>query len=389
MSRDHLALTQHLLLFLLVYADSAYSQVHYYITPSLNVPCPQDHCLTLSQFAADSTSYLGNETNISLSFLPGNHSLDRELSLSQADNFSMAKDREGSGTVFVECDSQSGRFNVSETTFATVQCLHFIGCGGNRVSQVEQFIVEDTIFQGVEGRGTALVLNEVSDASIVRSLFHSNTHSSTFENHNISPYASDQDILNYLYLNRNASLAVDGALYAAFSNVSIVSSQFTHNTAEIGGALFAHRSSLHVVGSTYSYNRGRFGGVMITSESSVNIDNCSFSKNAAEIIGGVMITYKSFTITSSTFTNNSATSSGGVMFTFSRSFTITSSTFTNNSATDGGGVISTSGGSFTVTSSTFTNNSATSSGVMFTSSGSFTITSSTFTNNVNSAITFG
>ena len=375
--------TQYLLLFLLVYADSAHSQVHYYITPSLNVPCPQDHCLTLSQFAADSTSYLGNETKISLSFLPGNHSLDRELSLSQADNFSMAKDIGGSGTVFVECDSQSGRFNISETTFATVQGLHFIGCGGNRVSQVEQFIVEDTIFQGVEGRGTALVLNEVSAASIVRSLFHSNTHSSTFENHDISSYASDQDILNYLYLNRNASLEVGGALYTAFSNVSIVSSQFTHNTAEIGGALFAHRSSLHVVGSTYSYNRGSFGGVMITSESSVNIDNCNFSKNAAEIIGGVMITYKdSVSISGSSFTNNIATQYGGVMFTFDGSFTITSSTFTNNSATDGG-VMDTSDGSFTITSSTFTNNNATYGGVMFTLGvgGSFTITSSTFTNN--------
>ena len=43
---------------------------------------------------------------------------------------------------------------------------HFIGCGCNGASQVEQFIVEDTIFEGVEGRGTTLVLKEVIDASI-------------------------------------------------------------------------------------------------------------------------------------------------------------------------------------------------------------------------------
>jgi hypothetical protein len=73
-----------------VYADpSVNSQVHYYITPSLSVDCPGDPCLTLPQFAANSTNYLGNETNVSLSFLPGNHSLDGELSLSNADNFSM------------------------------------------------------------------------------------------------------------------------------------------------------------------------------------------------------------------------------------------------------------------------------------------------------------
>ena len=60
-----------LLLFLfLVYADSACSQLHYYITPLLNVHCPGDLCLTLAQFATDSTSYLGSETNISLSILP-------------------------------------------------------------------------------------------------------------------------------------------------------------------------------------------------------------------------------------------------------------------------------------------------------------------------------
>ena len=143
MSRNNFVFTGsiHVLLFLLVCTDSAYSQVHYYIRPSLNVLCgPGDPCLTLAQFAADSTSCLSNETNISFSFLPGNHNLDRELSLSHTDNFSMTKDIEGNGTVYVvhiECGSQSGRFNISKTMFATIKGLHFIGCGGNRVNQVE------------------------------------------------------------------------------------------------------------------------------------------------------------------------------------------------------------------------------------------------------------
>ena len=391
-----------------------YSQVHYYIRPSLDVHCPQDPCLTLPQLAANFTSYLGNETNISLSFLPGNHGLDRELSLSHANNFSMTRDTGGNGTVFVECVSQSGRFNISETTFATIRGLHFIGCGGNRVSRVEQFIVEDTIFQGVEGRGTALVLNEVTAANIARSLFRSNTHGSTFEQHDI-PRPTAQDIVNYVYQNRNSSLAVGGALYTAFSNVSIASSKFTDNTAKVGGAMFAYNSSLHVVGSTYSYNRASFGGVMITSESSVNIDNSTFSENTAEVDGGVIMTYRdsfsisgttfsdntaeryngvicaangSLSINGSTFTNNSA-AGGGVMRTSSSSINITSSTFTNNSAAYFGGVMGTFDSSFNITSSTFTNNSAArgGGGVMDTSSSSINITSSTFTNN--SAAYFG
>ena len=168
--------------------------------------------------------------------------------------------------------------------------LHFVGCGGNRVSQAEQFIVEDTIFQGVEGRGTVLLLNEVKAANITRSSFISNTHGSTFEYSNISNFISNQDILDYVYLERSSSLAVGGALYVVFSNVSVISSKFTDNTAEIGGALFAYNSSIHVIGSTYSYNRAILSGFMVTSESSVNIVNCTFSDNTAEIHSGVMIT---------------------------------------------------------------------------------------------------
>ena len=365
-----------------MYADSANSQqAHYYITPSLSVHCPGNPCLTLPQLTDNSTSYLGNETNVSLTFLPGNHSLDGELSLSHADNFSMTKVIGGNGTVFVECGSESGRFNISETTFAMIKGLHFVGCGGNRVSQVEQFVVEDTIFEGVEGRGTGLVLNQVTDASIAKSSFLSNVHASTFEHHDI--ITDIDDLLNYLYLNRDPSLAVGGALYTAFSNVSIVNSKFTDNRAEIGGALFAHNSSLHVVGSTYSYNKASFAGVMITSESSININNNSFCGNIARVSSGVAIAYRdSFSISGATFTNNSANLyNSGVMEIYESSISIGNSIFSDNSAKECCGVIYTPNGSFIIKNSTFTNNSAAYGGVMLTSDSSFIITSSTFTNN--------
>ena len=78
--------------------------------------------------------------------------------------------------------------------------------------------------------------------------------------------------INKYYVNQNPLLAVGGQLYAVFSNVSIVSSNFTGSRAEIGGALFARNSSVHVVRSTFSYNQASFGGVMVTLESSVNIE---------------------------------------------------------------------------------------------------------------------
>ena len=177
--------------------------------------------------------------------------------------------------MFVECGSQSGRFNISETAYAAIKGMHFIGCGGNRVSYVGQFVVNDTTFQGVDGRGAALILKMVDVAGIINSSFLSNTHSSMFKHHDHSSLVN--------LLKPNSLLAVGGAIYKTLCNVLIVKSQFAHNTAKIGGALFAHNSSLHVVESTYSHNRASFGGVMITSNSFVNIDNSNFSKNEAEV----------------------------------------------------------------------------------------------------------
>ena len=398
-----------LILLLVLILNSVYTgstcndSVHYYIKPSVNVGahCPGDLSLTLAEFAANSTSYIGNETNISLSFLPGNHSLDGELSLTHADYFSMTKVTGGNGTVFVECGSRSGRFSIRES-FAAINSLHFIGCGGNRVSHVEQFIVEDTIFEDTEGRGTALILNEVIDTTIERSSFLSNAHDTTQE------ISNNRTILSYIYEHRDPSLAVGGALYVASSNISIVSSNFTGNAAEIGGALFAHNCSLHIIGSHYSYNRASYGGVMTTSESTIDIDNCTYSDNAAGIYAGVMMTYRDtfsisdstfasstanrggvllvldsfFNLSSCTFMDNSATLYGGVMFTYRSRFNITGSTFTNNLVFSDGGVMYSSHTQFTITNSSFLKNNATGGGVIFIfNDSSGAITNTLFTKN--------
>ena len=371
------------LVFLLVGAVSAQTTVHY-ITPLPDIPCPEDPCLTLSQFAANSRKYTGQ---ISLVFLPGNHTLNRELVLSGADNFSMKS--QDSESVMIECMSPNERFIVNETTFAAIKGLHFIGCGGNTVTRVEELVVEDTIFQGVEGegRGTALVLNEVNFTKIRECSFISNTPGNNSERHRAGEFITDPDILWFLGLEEDDLVSVGGVLLTTSSNVSVTNTKFDSNEAEIGGVLLAYKSIISISQCTYSNNRARYGGVMATVESSVDIDNSIFSKNVAAThehsIGGVMYTSGgSFNITSSTFNNNSA-AYGGVMDTSGGSFNITSSTFNNNSAAEWGGVMYTLGGSFYITSSTFNNNSADNNngGVMYTSDGSFNITSSTFNNN--------
>ena len=367
-------LAQFSLLFLLVYADTVYSKVHY-ITPSLDGPCPQNSsCLTLSQFAANS-SYI--EMDTSLLFLPGNHTLDRELLLAQVNNFSMTKDGVGNETIFVECSTRSGRFHISETASVSINGLHFIGCGSNNVSQVNWLTITSSTFQGVQEGNTVLVLNEVSVATIVRCSFLSN---SLHLKINVSTINGVNEFLDYVYFQRSTP---SGMLYMAFSNVSIISSKFMHNRADMGGALVAHNSSLYLARSTYSNNTANFGGVMVTFGSTVDMDNNTFINNVAQI-GGAMVTYNdTFTISSTTFNNNSADVGGGVMMTLGdSSFTISNTTFSNNTAGYGGVMFTFDDSSFTISNSTFSNNTADAGGVMFTfDDSSFTISNSTFSNN--------
>ena len=122
-------MASHLLKVVFLFAYTAFinCNIELYITPSADSSCPQDPCLTLSQFTLDPSKYIGNKTNISLFFLPGNHTLERELSLYGANNFSIVS--QDNKMVVIECASQTARFVVNKATIVSIRGLHFIGCG--------------------------------------------------------------------------------------------------------------------------------------------------------------------------------------------------------------------------------------------------------------------
>ena len=374
MSSHYLA--QCLLVFLLVYADVTYSKVHY-ITPTPNGPCPKNSsCLTLSQFAANSSSSINDtDIHVSLLFLPGNHTLDRELLLSQVNNFSMTKDGLDNETVFVECSTHYGRFRISETTSVSVKDLHFISCGSNSVSQVKWLTITGTMFQDVQNRNTVLELNEVSNATIVETRFLSN--SLNYPNISwLNIIDNFYAILDYVYFQRNTT---SGVLYTSFCNVSIISCKFMHNRADIGGGLVAHNSGLQLARSTYSNNTANFGGVMVTYGSTIDMDNNMFINNAAQS-GGAMFTYNdTFTISSTTFNNNSADIVGGAMVTFGDSlFVIKNSTLSKNRAVTGGVMYTSGDSTFNINNSTLNNNLAVFGGVISCFNGTFNLDNGNF-----------
>ena len=370
----------HSVVLLLVCTQFTSSKVHYYVTPSRNILCPQHHCMTLSQIAAEWRSDYRRDTELSLFFLPGNHTLDNEFSVAHIDSFLMTRAAKLNEAVFVECVNTSAKFSISQTRFASMKGLHFNGCGSNTITQVEHFIAEDTTFQGVESGGTALILLKVTSARIMTSSFLFN-----FGNNNEYPIedeiVSDLDTVDYLY-QENASLCAGGAIFAAYSNVSVDTTTFVENVAEFGGAVFAHYSSLQIVQCTYTNNRAIEGGVMAAFGSSLYIENSTFSGNMAEY-GGVVLSENSIlTFNCSRFINNSVVISAGVMDVYHSFINITNSTLSNNFAGDTGGVIYAHNSTFSVRGSTFFNNSATFlSGVMETVASSITLINCNLTYN--------
>ena len=275
---------------LLLTFASTRSEVHYYITPSQNVSCHQDPYLTLSQFAVNSSSYLGhNEINVSIYFVSGSHNLDREISLFDLHSIVMTKaPQENYGNaVIVECSSQ-GRFNISESTFASIMSLHFIGYEGNRVSQVEQFIIEDSIFIGVEGRLMNLMitisLNNVTSAKIANTSFLS--HAYIYNNSNHDVYAmifaniSSFTVTHCVFTDINTGVGGPGVIYASKSAFNFINSIVSNITmASHGGVIYSSGSLFNIINSTFTDNFANPGGIIISDKSSFSISSSAFTDN--------------------------------------------------------------------------------------------------------------
>ena len=124
--------------------------------------------VTLSQFATNSSQYL--RSNTTLVFFPGTHNLSNvNLTLSNVDKFVMKSEN---SMAQIKCAYGSSMY-FYQSRYIHITNLEFIGCGGNQVSQVEEFVVEDAKFKGQENSGTSLELIRTR-ARIVNSSFISN-----------------------------------------------------------------------------------------------------------------------------------------------------------------------------------------------------------------------
>ena len=389
---------------LLLGSSGLMSSEVYYIAPSPSYPCPTEPCLTLSQFANNSNTYLN--TNTTLIFLLGNHTLEVKLFVA---NISILYILSDSMSSLITCNHHA-MFKFNNIGEVHMRGLTFIGCSGNVVKCVDQFMLQDSSLIGQnKNKGTALDLVE-SNATFVRSFFTFNKANKLHNNVTCSHYKT------------NTQVTTGGAIISTKCNVTIIECVFEENSARVGGAIFSEvYTNITIINSSFDGNNATgctVGGGVLHAESgtTVMIYGSHFINNRAQYGGGgvlasrdvahINITHSQFfggdggvvyvydsvniTVTHSEFVNTNEYGYGVIyvhgvygLHSHGGSVNITHSKFISNIAATGGGVVSTNYATITIAHSEFINNSAFmfGGGVLCTIGSDTIITNSNFINN--------
>ena len=272
-------------------------------------------------------------------------------------------------TASIKCANNSHMY-FSQSQHIYINNLEFIGCGGNQVRDVEEFVIEGTKFEGQENSGTALKLTRTT-AQIINSTFVSNSKGSYTK-------------CAILLLSRCRDQFIGGAIITTNSSVDISQSKFEDNRAEYGGVIFAERNSIINISDNVFVNNNAilYGGVLYSSSSIIIIKGSKFQNNSVLQYGGVLRPHAStITIKVSKFHDNSASKDGGVLDSSSCTITIEASEFQDNTAGAYGGVLFSTNSNITTEASNFTNSTSLYGGVLHSQSSTISIKASKFHDN--------
>ena len=346
---------------------SASSEI-YHISPTLvNESCParREPCVTLSQFAANSSQYL--QSNTTLVLLEEDHTLNTQLTVEGIVAFSIYSGQN------VTCVNESVIYlrNISNVHLHN---MIFIGCRVE-VQVVDNFFIKNNYFIDFDATFDEFRVLQLTltNANILNTRFSGISLSSNITSYSGILKASHSNVTIQGITLENCEANFGLAFYN--STVMISHSNFNDNevnSAEIeyrrlsfiGGVLYSDKHcTVTVTSSTFTYNNIKslsernyvyldsvvVGGVIVMlSANSVEFEFCNFLNNAGsgDLKGGAIHIQGNQFVTSGatiyihgcTFTNNSAFAGGAVYVdSFQTNLNISDSSFIANTAHGGGG----------------------------------------------------
>ena len=228
MSSHQGVLTLGLTVFLLA-LPSLTRGVTFYVRPtSTNISCPTHPCHTLSEYAQDPGQYF-NESNLTLLFLPGNHTVNVNLTITSIHRLEIL------GSVVptrVVCSSKAG-FTFKDIWLLKISGLAFVLC--SRSHMVRTNILD-----------YGLYLKFIQMIEIVDCTFKNSPGSALGV---VNSHVFLRGNNNFLNNNNNgrcywSTTCFGGGIFAERSNLTFTgSSSFIGNSAKSGGGIYAVTSS--------------------------------------------------------------------------------------------------------------------------------------------------
>ena len=296
-------------------------------------------CMTLTQFFTNFSHSF--KPNVTLILNPGRHYINISAIVSNLTQFSMTSRHL---TAQIACTSSYSQIIISHSLNIHITNLEFIGCGGNQLLNVNNFIVRETTFKGQENSGTALELIE-STAQIINCTFLSNRQGAVIATHS-SVNISQSNFENNGAHNRSVPVYRGTVLFAdQQSSISINASTFISNRAQYG-VVYSYRCSILMDTNNFTENNISSDGVLLSSYSStmtieqsklednigtalssddsiINVQMCEFSNNTASYGEELALYSSNVTIEQSSFENNI----GDTVFCFNSTVKIKTSNF--------------------------------------------------------------
>ncbi len=219
-----------LLLLALFKLPLASTQTTYYVSPTPESPCHHEDCLTLSEYASETSKYF-NSDNLTLVLLPGEHTLNTSIDFQLFDSLNLQGDLSSlpSITSKIVCN-ETAALSLKYISKVEIKALAFVSCGiqGNfnksySISQIDEVIKSSNF--------PAISVIVIPNFSLV----------SCHLEHNYLPLFFNN---SRAYLRDNKFEGNNGGLrgaVAAYDSTVVFLGQnlFLGNNAEIGGGVLA------------------------------------------------------------------------------------------------------------------------------------------------------
>jgi len=359
----------------------------YCVTPTATScsSCPHNtHCATLSEYAQEAEMYF--TSNTTMVFLPGDHVLDRNITVANVARLTMRRESSSDNVATVVRNGSVG-FSFTNMVDFNIHSLAFTSYNrswsyGSHPASNSALLLQSTRYAKLlncsfhDNLGNALAVNN-TNITLKENKFTHNQCRCEFLSYNCKLGCGITAFNSTLTFTGNTSFYENNAIYYSYSGGAIWASvsslhfngtnNFIGNSAQNGGAIYAETNSFLSFNGTSTFSQNWApccGGAIYTFYSTVAFNGInSFMKNSANFYGGVIYAETNSSLSfngTSDFSHNSAhRNEGGAIHAYNNTeITFTgSSSFSSNSAVKGGAISAYYNSTLTFDANiTFTNN---------------------------------